>query len=85
MNKEEFIIAVKELGIELDETKLNKLNKFYELLIEWNEKINLTRIVEKEGQKRSILEVVGERITFISSSTNKKDENTLDEKIEEEV
>lgn len=48
MNKEEFIIAVKELGIELDETKLNKLNKFYELLIEWNEKINLTRIVEKE-------------------------------------
>lgn len=44
-----------------------------------------TRIVEKEGQKRSILEVVGERITFISSSTNKKDENTLDEKIEEEV
>lgn len=48
MNKEEFIIAIKELGIELDETKLNKLNKFYELLIEWNEKINLTRIVEKE-------------------------------------
>jgi 16S rRNA (guanine527-N7)-methyltransferase len=48
MNKEEFIIAVKELGIELDETKLYKLNKFYELLIEWNEKINLTRIVEKE-------------------------------------
>lgn len=48
MNKEEFIIAVEELGIQLDEEKLNKLNRFYELLIEWNEKINLTRIIEKE-------------------------------------
>lgn len=48
MNKEEFIIALEELGIKLDEEKLNKLNRFYELLIEWNEKINLTRIIEKE-------------------------------------
>ena len=48
MNKDEFIIAVKELGIAIDEEKLLKLDKFYHLLIEWNEKINLTRITEEE-------------------------------------
>ena len=39
---------IKELKIEVNEEKLNKLEKFYELLIDWNNKINLTRIVEKE-------------------------------------
>jgi len=48
MNKEEFIEAVKELGIELTEDQLNKLNRFYELLKNWNEKMNLTRIIEEE-------------------------------------
>ena len=28
--------------------KLQKLEEFYQLLIEWNQKINLTRIIEKE-------------------------------------
>lgn len=49
MNKEEFIEAVKQLKIDLTEEKLEKLNKFYNLLIEWNKKINLTRI-EKEDE-----------------------------------
>ncbi len=48
MNKETFILEVEKLGIKLDEEKLNKLEKFYNLLIEWNEKINLTRITSKE-------------------------------------
>ena len=48
MNKEQFILAVKELGIELTEEQLIKLNSFYKLLVEWNEKINLTRITEEE-------------------------------------
>lgn len=42
-----------------------------------------TRIIEKDNQKRSVLEVVGERITFISSSNNKNTEETLDEESEE--
>ena len=49
MNKEEFIKAVKRLKVDLTEEKLEKLNKFYNLLIEWNKKINLTRI-EKEDE-----------------------------------
>lgn len=48
MNKEEFIKAVEQLKVDLTEKKLEKLNKFYNLLIEWNKKINLTRIEEEE-------------------------------------
>lgn len=47
MTKEEFIEALKELNIEITEEKLDKLNRYYELLVEWNEKINLTAITEK--------------------------------------
>lgn len=48
MNREQFIIEVEKLGIGIDDSKLLKLEKFYNLLIEWNNKINLTTIVEKE-------------------------------------
>lgn len=48
MNIELFIKEVEKLGIELDNEKLTNLEKFYNLLIEWNNKINLTRITEKE-------------------------------------
>ncbi len=48
MNKEEFIEEVKKLNIEVNDEKLELLEKFYNLLIEWNEKINLTTIVDKD-------------------------------------
>lgn len=48
MTKEEFIDALKELNINLTENQLDQLEKFYFLLIEWNKKINLTRITEKK-------------------------------------
>lgn len=48
MNLEQFMEETEKLGISLTEEKLEKLEKFYELLISWNEKINLTRITEKE-------------------------------------
>ena len=48
MKIEEFIIEVEKLGIDLTEEQLKKLEHFYELLISWNEKMNLTRITEKE-------------------------------------
>lgn len=48
MNKEEFIKQVKELGIKLTSEQISKLDNFYNLLIEWNEKINLTRITEEK-------------------------------------
>ena len=48
MNKELFIEELKKLNIKLSEKQLNQLDKYYELLIQWNEKINLTRITEYE-------------------------------------
>lgn len=48
MNLALFIEETKKLGIELTSQQLEKLNQFYELLISWNQKMNLTRITEKE-------------------------------------
>lgn len=48
MNIELFIKETKKLGINLTNTQLDQLEKYYNLLINWNEKINLTRITEKE-------------------------------------
>ena len=48
MTEKEFIKAIEELGINPKEDQLKKLNQFYELLIEWNKKINLTRITDKQ-------------------------------------
>lgn len=48
MTKEEFIEELKKLNIELSKEQLEKLDKFHNLLVEWNKKINLTRIINKE-------------------------------------
>lgn len=48
MNLELFKLEVNKLGIEITNEQIEKLDKFYNLLIEWNEKINLTRITRKE-------------------------------------
>ncbi len=48
MNKEEFIEELKKLNIVLTNIQFEQLDKYYELLVEWNNKINLTRIIEKE-------------------------------------
>ena len=43
-----FIEELKKIGIELTENQLEQLEEFYNLLIDYNEKVNLTRITEKE-------------------------------------
>ena len=48
MTKEEFLIELEKIGIKPTEKQQKQLEKFYELLIEWNQKINLTRITSKE-------------------------------------
>lgn len=48
MTKEEFILAVQNLGISLTARQLSQLDQFYRLLISWNEKMNLTRITVLE-------------------------------------
>ena len=48
MNLNEFNEELKKIGITLSAYQLDKLEKFYKLLVEWNQKINLTRIIDKE-------------------------------------
>ena len=48
MNLEEFKEEVQKLGISVTEDQIFKLEKYADLLKEWNEKINLTAITDKE-------------------------------------
>lgn len=48
MNREQFIEELNKINIKLTKEQEEKLNMFYKLLIEWNEKINLTRITSYE-------------------------------------
>ena len=48
MNREEFLTAVKELGICITDKQLEQLNEYYKALVEWNKKINLTSITEEK-------------------------------------
>lgn len=48
MNQNKFIEEVEKLGIEVTDTKLKMLERYYELLIEYNKVMNLTGITDKE-------------------------------------
>ena len=48
MNEKQFKEALKEKGIDLSEDQLKQFDMYFHTLVEWNEKINLTAITEKE-------------------------------------
>lgn len=48
MTKEEFILECKNINIDITEEVFSKLDKYKELLIEWNNKFNLTTIIEEK-------------------------------------
>jgi 16S rRNA (guanine527-N7)-methyltransferase len=48
MSEKEFISELKKLNINVSTLQLEQLNKYYELLIEWNKVMNLTSITEKK-------------------------------------
>lgn len=41
--------ATADFKVQLNDTQLNQLERYFELLVEWNEKINLTAITDVEG------------------------------------
>lgn len=41
--------ATKDFRIKLDDTQLEQLDIYFKLLVEWNEKINLTAITDEQG------------------------------------
>lgn len=48
MNEDKFEIELKKIGVCLDETMKKQLNSYFDLLVEWNQKMNLTAITEKK-------------------------------------
>lgn len=48
MNKEIFLEELKKNNIIPTPQQLNQLDNFYHLLVEWNKKINLTRIIKED-------------------------------------
>ena len=48
MKIEQFKEMLEEKGIALDVRQLQQFERYFELLVEWNEKMNLTAITEKE-------------------------------------
>lgn len=75
MNREEFIEELNKLGIVLTKEQEMKLEKFYNLLIEWNQKINLTRIV---GKEEVYLKHFYDSLTIVKAINLTKIENLCD-------
>ena len=48
MTISDFVNELSKIGIELDDKKLSDLERYFELLVEWNLKMNLTGITKKE-------------------------------------
>jgi 16S rRNA (guanine527-N7)-methyltransferase len=47
MNTDQFKALLAEKGIELSQKQMEQYEKYYKMLVEWNEKMNLTAITEK--------------------------------------
>lgn len=47
MNEEQFVQALKERGIELSKEQIQQFHTYFETLVEWNEKMNLTAITDQ--------------------------------------
>ncbi|MDK6372162.1 16S rRNA (guanine(527)-N(7))-methyltransferase RsmG [Aerococcus urinae] len=48
MNPEEFKAALAEQGIDLTDLQMQQFESYYQLLVSWNEKINLTAITDRD-------------------------------------
>ena len=49
MNKAEFKMLIEKKGLLLSDEQMSQYDKYLHLLQEWNEKMNLTSIIEEEA------------------------------------
>jgi len=74
-NKRILIDGLKELGIDITEEKLKKLLIFKEIMLEWNEKVNLTAITE---EKEVYIKHFLDSATCLSAGYLKEGMNVID-------
>ena len=75
MNQSKFVEELKKLDIEITDKQLNQLERYYELLVEYNEKVNLTAITNKEDV---YLKHFYDSLTIVKVVDLKKEETLLD-------
>lgn len=66
MTKVEFQKACLEAGIQLNEEQMNQFEKYMQLLVEWNEKMNLTAITQEEEYGRNIFMIQSCRFQILN-------------------
>ncbi|QHS23828.1 16S rRNA (guanine(527)-N(7))-methyltransferase RsmG [Virgibacillus sp. MSP4-1] len=49
MDKQTFQQSLNERGMELNQKQLEQFDQYYQMLVEWNNKMNLTSITDEEG------------------------------------
>ena len=75
MNLNNFISELKKINIEITDIQLEQLNKYFELLVEYNKVMNLTGITEKE---QVYLKHFYDSLTLIKVIDPKKEETLCD-------
>ena len=63
MKPEEFYVRLADLGFPLTDRQKEQYERYFELLVEWNEKINLTAITEKTKSISSIFMILSHHFT----------------------
>ena len=48
MTKDEFVDYLRKEGIEVTEEQMKQFDTYFNMLVEWNEKMNLTAITEEK-------------------------------------
>lgn len=55
MNPENFRAALKEQGMDLTEQQMEQFALYFQTLVEWNEKMNLTALTAEEEDRKSVV------------------------------
>jgi len=76
---EKFIKGARQLGIEFDANQLKQFEVYYQKLIEWNKKVNLTAITDyQEAQVKHFLDSITVALALTKEEMNQANFNIID-------
>src|SRR5699024_11340676 len=80
MTEQQFIEALRAQGIELTQHQISQFRTYFEMLVEWNEKINLTAVT---GEEEVYLKHFYDSLTPLFKIDIKRDADICDVRSEE--